>query len=158
MTQISATLRAVLIAAGLVALAAPTVSSAQDNLCHGPPGVARLRISVEGVRSSQGQVAVTLYGDDKRKFLHEELSTYFDPAKLGITTVCLSLPHPGAYAVVAYHDANNNRDLDVGLLGPREGYAFSNNVRPVLSAPSFDSAKIEAGPGDTILRLRLRYP
>lgn len=145
--------------AWLLTVGLATAVQAQDTLCHGAPSAARLRISVEGVRSGQGQVAVTLYGDDKKKFLHQELGSYFDPARPGVTSICVSLPHPGTYAVVAYHDANSNKDLDTGALGiPREGYAFSNNVRPVLSAPSFNSVKIEAGPGDTFLHLRLHYP
>ena len=37
-----------------------------------------------------------------------------------------------------YHDENNNGTLDSGLLGiPKEGYCFSTNYRPRLSAPSF---------------------
>ena len=147
-----------LLLAVVLGWAAAPLAYAQGDLCHGPPGESRLIIAVEGVKSNRGQVAITLYGNDKKKFLHEELQTYFDPAHPGVTNVCVSLPHPGTYAVVAYHDANSNKTLDVGLLGPREGYAFSNNVRPVLSAPSFNSVKVQAGPGDTILRMRLRYP
>jgi uncharacterized protein (DUF2141 family) len=46
--------------------------------------------------------------------------------------------------MVAFHDANNNGELDTNILGvPTEGYAFSRDARGVMSAPSFDSAAIE---------------
>lgn len=145
-------------AAGLLALAAASGVHAQGDVCHGPPTSTRLLIQIDGVKSSKGQIAVTIYGDDKTKFLKQELLNTYDAAKPGVTTVCISLPHPGRYALVAYHDANSNKDLDVGLLGPREGYAFSNNVRPVLSAPSFGAASFVVAPGDTNVTLNLHYP
>jgi uncharacterized protein (DUF2141 family) len=57
-----------------------------------------------------------------------------------------------------FQDANANGDLDLGPLGPKEGYGFSNNVRPILSAPSLQSALVSVGPGDTRISIRLRYP
>src|SRR5206468_574223 len=109
-------------------------------------------------RRSSPQIAVSVY-DDKANFLKHELVNTYDAARPGVTTVCVSLPHPGDYAIVAYHDANANRDLDQGMLGiPKEGYGFSNDVRPVFSAPSFAAARFAAGPGDTNVAVHLRYP
>lgn len=140
--------------------AAPAVASAQ--VCHGVPGGVRLLLKVLGVRSDKGQLAVTVYGDDKRHFLKAagEVENVYDPAKKGEAQICLLLPHAGHYAFVVYHDVNANKDLDTGVLGiPREGYAFSNNVRPVLSAPSYDSAKVDvAANGATTAEVVLRYP
>jgi uncharacterized protein (DUF2141 family) len=59
---------------------------------------------------------------------------------------------------VMFQDANSNGDLDLGPFGPREGYGFSNNVRPFLSAPSLASALFAVGAGDTRISIRLRYP
>jgi uncharacterized protein (DUF2141 family) len=156
---VSITLRRVCaMTAGLAALAGAGAACAQGDVCHGAPTANRLLIQIEGVKSSQGQIAVSIY-DSKAGFLKREMVNTYDPAKVGVTTVCVSLPHPGEYAVVAYHDANANRDLDQGLLGiPKEGYGFSNNVRPVLSAPSFAAAGFNAGPGDTNVAIQLHYP
>jgi hypothetical protein len=42
-------------------------------------------------------------------------------------------------SVVVYHDVNQNKICDKNFFGvPTEGYAFSNNVRPNLSVPSFE--------------------
>ena len=46
----------------------------------------------------------------------------------------------GRYALAIYHDMNDNRTCDTNFFGvPTEAYAFSNNVRPRFSAPSFQS-------------------
>ncbi len=49
----------------------------------------------------------------------------------------------GEYAVAVYQDVNNNGKCDRNLIGyPTEGFGFSKNYRPKLSAPAFDEVKI----------------
>jgi uncharacterized protein (DUF2141 family) len=49
----------------------------------------------------------------------------------------------GEYAVALLHDRNDNKKMDYNFLGiPTEGYGFSNNVRAVLSPPTFEQAKV----------------
>lgn len=48
----------------------------------------------------------------------------------------------GDYAVAVYQDENSNRKCDTNMIGiPTEGFGFSNNYRPKLSAPSFSQTK-----------------
>src|SRR4051812_26004077 len=54
-------------AAFAFAALAATTSHAQD--CDGPASSAKLVVQVDGVRSSNGLVAVTLYPDDPDRFL-----------------------------------------------------------------------------------------
>ena len=50
----------------------------------------------------------------------------------------------GKYAIMAYHDENNNGKLDTNFLGiPKEGYGFSNNAKGKFSAPSFEKASFD---------------
>ena len=50
----------------------------------------------------------------------------------------------GTYAIALFQDLNNNGKLDTNLLGiPKEPYAFSNNVKPVFSAPKFQQCSFE---------------
>ena len=65
--------------------------------CTGHPGTVRLYVDVQGVRSSQGLVAVTLYADDSSKFLAHRGSLYVGrvPAHQGTTRVCIWVPRPG---------------------------------------------------------------
>jgi uncharacterized protein (DUF2141 family) len=58
----------------------------------------------------------------------------------------------GEWAVALLQDTNNNGKTDRNMLGiPSEPYAFSNNVRPRLSAPKFDDCKFRVtGQAQTI--------
>jgi uncharacterized protein (DUF2141 family) len=151
--------RALALAIG-VAAGALVAGQAAAQSCHGLPTGVRVSLTVENVRSDRGQVAAVVFGADPKRYLkpNGELETVRDPANPGVTTLCFWLPGPGQYALFVYHDANSNNDVDMGLFGPREGYAFSNNVRPKLSAPPFKATHFVAGPGETTLSVKLHYP
>ncbi len=147
--------------AGAVLAAAPLAASAQSPDCHGAPSPTRVFVSAEGVRNARGLIVASVFGPDRSRFLSKTgaLFVWRDPARPGETVQCFYLPAPGDFAVVVFHDANANGKLDLGLFGiPIEGYGFSNNFRAVLHAPSFEEVKFTAVPGDTRLRIRLRYP
>jgi uncharacterized protein (DUF2141 family) len=137
--------------------AAPNVETLP---CHGAPTPYKLYVTSQGVRSNHGDLVANLYGPDKRQWLADDgwLAVWRDPAIPGDETMCLYLPAPGHYALVMFQDANADRVLDLGPLGPKEGYGFSNNVRPFLSAPPLRSALFDAGLGDTHVTIRLHYP
>lgn len=62
----------------------------------------------------------------------------------------------GDYAIAVYHDYNENRKIDKNLFGiPTEPFAFSNNVRPVVSAPSFKDCLIKLGDKDLSVSIKL---
>jgi uncharacterized protein (DUF2141 family) len=147
-------------AASLACAAARAAPSVETLPCHGPPTPYRLYVTTEGVRNAHGYLVANLYGADKRRWLADNgwLAVWRDPAMAGDETMCLYLPAPGRYAVVMFHDANADGRLNLGPLGPKEGYGFSNNVRPILSAPPLRSALFDAGLGDTRVTIRLRYP
>jgi uncharacterized protein (DUF2141 family) len=66
---------------------------------------------------------------------------------------------PGKYAILVFHDANQNRKLDKNFLGiPKEGYGASRNDLPFASAPGFEDNSFEVKPqATTRLSIRLRY-
>jgi len=65
---------------------------------------------------------------------------------------------PGTYAVGAFHDENNNNQLDRNFLGlPTEGYALSNGVRAVTSKPTFQQAAFTVGNAGAAVSLQIRY-
>jgi uncharacterized protein (DUF2141 family) len=65
---------------------------------------------------------------------------------------------PGTYAVNGFHDENSNGQFDTNFLGiPGEGYFFSNDVRPFLSAPGFDAVKFAVPPEGRAITVHVVY-
>ena len=61
------------------------------------------------------------------------------------------------YAVVVYHDDNSNKICDKNMFGiPIEAYAFSNNKRPKLSAPSFEECAVKLDK-DKVITIKMVY-
>ena len=128
--------------------------------CEGRPSSTRLIVQVGHLRSNQGEVAVTVYPSDPRRFLapHGKLLRVRAKADAPLTQACFYLPKPDAYAVAVYHDANANRGFDRNAVGlPVEGFAFSNDAPSKVGVPTFEAARFTVKPGDTVLRVRMRY-
>lgn len=146
----------------LLLLAAPAVpAAAQDAGCTGPASATRLFVDVSNVRAATGLIAVTLYADNRSKFLAKRGSLYVGrvPAVAGTTRVCIHLPAPGTYALAIYHDADGNRKFKRSVIGlPAEGYAFSNNAKTLFGLPSFGSVRFTVPHTDFETAVRLKYP
>ena len=126
----------------------------------GCKGATTLSVQVSGMESSRGQVAITVYGSNPKKFLAPgaKLARERVKAVSPVTEACFDLPGPGVYAVAVYHDANANSDFDRTALGmPAEGFGFSNDAPTRFGLPSFDSAKFTAKAGANPMRIKLRY-
>src|SRR5436853_1567530 len=114
----------------LSALASASPALANDG-CEGvhAAGTARLNVQVNGVRSAAGEVAITVYADDRRKFLARGgklMRIRVKAASPGVHT-CFWLT-PANYEVAVYHDADGDQDFDRNLFGlPTEGFGFSND-------------------------------
>jgi uncharacterized protein (DUF2141 family) len=132
----------------------------QEPECTGHKGPLKLYVNVQGVRSAQGLVAVTLYADDSSKFLVHHGSLYVGrvPAQAPNTRVCIYVPAPGVYALAVYHDANANRKFDRTAIGlPNEGFGFSNDPPVFLGMPSFKKVRISVPRTDLSTSVKLRY-
>jgi uncharacterized protein (DUF2141 family) len=65
---------------------------------------------------------------------------------------------PGTYAITVIHDENMDGKLDTNWLGiPKEGYGFSNDVKPLLGAPPFSAASFQHDGGTLDLTISLHY-
>jgi uncharacterized protein (DUF2141 family) len=142
---------------GCGAAAAPSIETLP---CHGAPTPYRLLVATQGVKSNHGFLVANLYGPDHHRWLADNgwLAVWRDPAIPGNETMCMYVPAPGRYALVMFQDANGDGDLNLGPFGPKEGYGFSNNVRPFLTAPPLSSALFYAGYPETRVTIRLHYP
>lgn len=129
--------------------------------CTGRPSPVRIFVNVENVRSSDGLVAVTLYADDRSRFLARRGSLYVGrvPARRGVTRVCIHLPSTGIWALGVYHDEDGNRRITRSGLGlPREGYGFSNNAPAFVGLPAFRRVRLSVPRNNMTTNIRLRYP
>jgi uncharacterized protein (DUF2141 family) len=128
--------------------------------CMGQPTGTKLDIVVDGVRSDQGLMTVTIYPPDRDKFLkaNGEIGVWRIPSQTPSTEMCVWVPTPGPYAVAVYDDLNENHRFDHSLVAPLEPYGFSNNPRVLLGPPSAGAAKIDVAEGETTIHIQLRYP
>jgi uncharacterized protein (DUF2141 family) len=118
---------------------------------------ANLTVKVEGVDGSKGHVLVAVCTEDH--FLGAGCtSTGKVPAAPGAVTIVLTNVVPGVYAVQAFHDENDNMDIDRSLLGfPKEGIGFSNDAPMRFGPPRFADAAVQIGEVDAATRLTIRY-
>ncbi len=131
-----------------------------------------LRVTIRGIASSSGTLMVALYdsGDHFRTAIANagKLGLATDRSRLvgismravaGAQSVVFTDLKPGAYAVITFHDKNDNGKLDKNRWGaPTEGYGFSNDAEGFLSAPSFKDAAVTLGSNDANITITLKYP
>ena len=141
-------------------------------LVASPAQAGDLKLTVAGVRSDAGALMIGLY-DSAERFTTAisnaaKIGLLSDKGRLvGLTMRArtgsqgigfLQLP-PGRYAVIVFHDENDNGRLDKSFWGiPEEGYGFSNNATGFFSAPSFGAAAVTIGTADQIITVSLTYP
>ena len=117
-----------------------------------------LTITVGGVRSDKGSVRAAVY----------EEAGFLDPTKMRgqamakaaaaeVRVAVANLP-PGRYAVVAFHDENDNGKLDRNAMNvPIEGYGFSNDARGNFGPPKFSAAAFVFDAQHAAIKLELDY-
>ena len=120
--------------------------------------VARLEVSIEGLRSERGLVRVCVVADPAK------FPTCVDNAaslkrSLPATTHLVSfdaLPQ-GTYALAVIHDENANSRLDTFAGIPREGFGFSRNPPIRFGAPRFAAARFDLADDAAMQQVRMRY-
>lgn len=109
---------------------------------------AELTIHIDDVKAAGGQLMISVY-NSADSFLKKPLSAMRTAAKATDNSVTVKDLPPGDYAVVVFHDVNENGKMDKNILGiPTEDYGFSNNATGKMGPPSFELAKLtltEAG-------------
>jgi len=104
-----------------------------------PESVGTLEITFHNIRNDKGQVAIGINrsaeGWPRRP--HMEPNWKKSGLQEGTMTVMLDLPY-GTYAISVLDDENSNREMDMVLGFPREGFGFSGNPKVGMKAPSFE--------------------
>ena len=100
-----------------------TVQQEPANTC--PSWGTPIHVHVYGIRNAHGTVKAVLYGSDPNTFLvkGKKAAKEREPAAEGSMTLCVAAPTVGKYAVVVYHDENDNHKFDRNWIGlPIEGF------------------------------------
>ena len=119
----------------------------------------RLIVTIDGVHSNRGKVAVALFSH-AADFPDGKAADAWvkEPASRRPITVVFHHVQPGTYAVGAYHDENDDGKLDTNLLGwPTEGYALSNGVRLSYYRPRFSESAFTVGGAAETVHLHMGY-
>ncbi len=105
----------------------------------------KIELTVNRLKKVSGVIVVGIYCDENsfptegKEF--RKLS--FEVSELSVLCPIHDLP-PGEYALAIFHDENADGICNLGLFGiPKEGFGFSNNIRPRLRAPTFGDCKVE---------------
>jgi len=120
-----------------------------------PPAVApeTVQVVITNLASTHSVVWINFYNAPE-KFLKEgQHALHLAVRPDGKTELTLPVAlAPGEWAVALTQDTNDNEKFDKNFLGiPTEPYAFSNNVRPHIAAPTFQECKfIVSGPGKVV--------
>jgi uncharacterized protein (DUF2141 family) len=110
-----------------------------------PAATYDLRIEVSNIANNKGLIEFALYKNpDVFTQAGKTHRLYRLDAQKGTVSHTFKDLEAGKYAIVVYHDENHNKICDKNFFGiPTEAYAFSNNLRPKLSAPSFEECAIK---------------
>lgn len=122
----------------------------------GQPGIT---LRVLGVSNAGGSVRVAVYHSSEN-FNDSDKADWksFVPSGNSDFTECFVPLEALAetVAIAVYQDANDNGQLDRGLLGiPSERYGFSNAARGKVGPPSFDQASIAKPEPDSQIELEI---
>ena len=119
------------------------------------PSKANLKVDIQNVRVQKGTVYVALFRADNTFPQGKPL----DGKKVnadGRSVQALFSVEPGNYAIAVYHDENGNGKMDKRIFGiPKEPYGFSNNFRPVMSAPKYTDCQFSVGDGGKAISIKL---
>lgn len=112
----------------------------------------QLIIKISNIEKVQGSIKIGVFNSDTN-FLKEgaAIKNYSVKVEKNTATITIFDLPKGEYAVSMYHDENSDNICNRNLVGiPKEAYGFSNNVKPVLSAPTFNECKFSFYESKTI--------
>jgi uncharacterized protein (DUF2141 family) len=117
-------------------------------------------VRVIAFRSAAGDIHLSLYNKEER-FPDKDMRMRVikTPVKSSsVVEVKFENVPFGTYAIAGLHDENRSGDMDFSWMGmPKEGYCFSNDAKPFLSAPSFSEAKFKLDKPQKVLQIAMQY-
>jgi uncharacterized protein (DUF2141 family) len=121
-----------------------------------------VEVAISNIKSPKGVFVISFYNDEKlfpkpgKDILTEKFAVKDTTARI----VKIKLPAQSWYAIAMFQDEDENGKIKQDKIGvPLEAYAFSNNIHPKTSAPSFAACKffVEANRNSSIA-IKLMQP
>jgi len=137
-----------------------------------PSWAGDLTVAIAGVHSRSGTLMLGLYDtaagfgkaieqSTKQGLLNDStrvVGVAMRAVKGTQSTVFKNLPS-GSYAIIVFHDEDDNGMLDENYWGvPIEGYGFSNDAQGFLGPPNFEAAAVTVDAADRAITISLIYP
>ena len=111
-----------------------------------------IKVSLVNALNDTGTVNFALF--NKENFRQQPLRAKSAIIKNGLSTVVFENVPAGAYAIICFHDENDNKRMDFQENGmPLENYGTSNNPMN-FGPPQFDSSKFEVTNKDVTLEIK----
>jgi uncharacterized protein (DUF2141 family) len=103
-----------------------------------------------------GKIYVSFCTDAKQWSANGQYRFQFENPAKGTNQYAIPALPEGVYAIAIFQDLNGNGRLDNNMFGvPKEPFAFSNNVKPKLSAPSFSDCAFELKGSNPVITITL---
>jgi uncharacterized protein (DUF2141 family) len=102
-------------------------------------------VNVTNIQNIKGRIKFGLYNNAKSfPKVKKQFKVGYATVTGKTATYTFKGLKKGEYAIGIFHDENKDGKCNRNAVGyPTEAFGFSRNVRPFLSAPSFESARIK---------------
>lgn len=112
-----------------------------------------IKVTIDNVTSDEGKVLASVHTTDT--FMRGPgILNAESEIKGGKATLTFEDVAPGTYAIMAMHDANDNKQMDFEANGmPKESYGMSGNDM-TMGPPNFNMAKFEVTDKDLEFNIR----
>ena len=117
-------------------------------------------VEVEGLRNTEGRLFISLYNnaEDFPEVNKEYLIIVVDPIPHKNVKVRFENIPYGDYAMAMFHDEDRSGNIKKNFLGiPKEGYCFSRNFKPVMSAPDFEDCSFSLKSDTVVIVSKVIY-
>lgn len=112
-----------------------------------------ITVEIPNLTSDKGVVRTALY--DKATFMMQPLDGKISEIKDKSVNLKFENVKPGDYAIISYHDGNNNDKFDMDeQYMPLEDWGMSNNPK-LMGSPSFEAGKFTVADND--LDITIKY-
>ncbi len=160
-------MKPIVFTAVLVALVGATPATAQiigtDAAACAPGAGPAILANLVGFKDRKGSLKLELYPANEEDFLKDDgeliaQGKFFRRVRAGMpaagsVSVCIRVPHPGRYALLATHDRDGKNKFNFFT----DGAGFPSNKKLGMSRPKLNEAVIEVGSGVTTTTIRMQY-